>query len=189
MVAMLLGSGVARAQSSPKPWDNLRGVKVCISRIDAFLWTIDQFLNEPPKGFEEKSVIVGKDLPDLVSLRLQRSGVPFEVKMSCDSEPTLKWSVAATNPIGTGYRGGMVAVTVSTRVYDAQGKAYPWPATIYATRAFFVLGPGYSEDATELLRIFQSYVLKRIDDFIADWKMANPSGIEQPNKTLSSVQQ
>ena len=185
-MAVLLGSGIAGAQSSPEPWDNLRGVKVCISLLNAYLWA---HVTEPPQGFKEKEGSVGEDLLDLVSLRLQRSGVPFEVEPICLSEPNLIWSVQATGPIGTGYRGGRAEVTVYTRVYDAQGKAYPRRVDIYANRTFFVLGPPYSRDATELWRIFQSYVLERIDGFIADWKKANPSGIEQPNKTLSSVQQ
>lgn len=184
-MAVLLGSGIARAESPLGPWRNLRGVKVCIPTLDAVLWTS---VNKPPKGFEEKSVSVGRDLLDLVSLRLQRNGVPFKVEEFCRG-PILSWFVAATGPIGTGCRGGMVGVVVYTRVYDAEGRAYPWPVNIYAGLAAFVLGPLYSQDATELLRTFQSRVLRRIDDFIADWKKANPSGMEQPNKTLSSVQQ
>ncbi len=185
LMAVLLGSGMAKAESSllPEPWDNLQGVKVCIPSYQSFLWAS---VKEPPEGFKEKSKSVGNDLVDLVSLRLQRNGVPFEVKDFCPSRPTLNWYAGTTGPIGAGYRGGIVTVEVSTTVYDAEGKAYPWRVDIYSDSSSFVLGPYYSKDATELLRVFQNYVLEEIDNFVTAWKKANPSGTEQPNKTPSS---
>jgi len=186
LMAVLLASGIAKAESSPLlgPEGNLRGVKVCISSVaQSLLWA---FADDPPDGFTEKSTSVGNDLVDLVSLRLQRNGVPFEVKDVCPSKPNLTWLVGATGPIGAGYRGGSVKVYVSTTVYDAEGKAYPWPVNIYEGGWSFVLGPGYSKDAKEMLRVYQDYVLEAIDSFVTDWKKANPAGTEQPNKTPSS---
>lgn len=171
LMALWLGSGIAKAQSLPEPWDNLRGVKVCISSVpNSLFWTS---ADEPPEGFKEKIATVGNNLVDLVSLRLQRNGIPFEVKDFCPSEPSLLWYIGVTAPIGTGYSGGRVAVYVSTTVY-----AYPWPVDIYKNSSSFVLGPGYSKDATELLRVFQDYILEQINKFITDWKKANSSGTE-----------
>ena len=177
LMAVLLVSGIAKAESSPLPgpWNNPQGVKVCISSFQSFLWTS---VKKPPEGFKEKIESVGNDLLDLVSLRLQRNGVPFEVKGVCSAEPSLFWSVEVTAPIGAGYRGGTVTVSVSTTVYDVKGKVYPWPVPIYNYGSYFVLGPRYSRDATELLRVFQDYILEAIDDFVTGWKKANPSRTE-----------
>lgn len=176
LMALWLGSGIVKAQSLPEPWDNLRGVKVCIpSSLNSLFWAS---ADEPPEGFEEKIETVGNDLVDLVSLRLQRNGIPFEVKDFCLSEPSLFWYVGMTAPIGTGYSGGRVTVYVFTTVYDARGNAYPWLVNVYENNSSFVLGPGYSKDATELLRVFQDYILEQINEFVTDWNKANSSGTE-----------
>lgn len=177
-VAVFLASGAALAQKENPPEilgleANLQGVKVCISSsILSALWVE---VNEPPPGFTNEALKVGQDLVDLVSLRLQRNNIPFEVAPICGSEfhYRLSWAVGVTGPIGGGYRGGNLFVYVVTDAYSLQGKLYPYFVKIYETSSTFVLGPSYSSNARQLLLKLRDYVLEQLDDFIADWKKAN----------------
>lgn len=177
-VAVFLASGAALAQKENPPEilgleANLQGVKVCISSsLLSALWVE---VNEPPPGFTNEALKVGQDLVDLVSLRLQRNNIPFEVAPICgpESHYLLSWVVTVTRPIGGGYRGGSLFVYVYTNAYSLQGKLYPYFVRIYGTGTTFALGPFYSSNATQLLLQLRDYVLERLDNFIADWKKAN----------------
>ena len=173
LLPLLLSTITARAQFSFGPEINLRETSVCITSFLSTLWVS---VDDPPEGFKEESERVGNDLLDLVSLRLKRNGVPFEVKGNCLSEASLSWYVSATGPIGAGYRGGSASLYLSTKAYNSEGTVYPWPVDIYSNGSSFVIGPRYSQNAMELLRVFQEYVLERVEEFVSDWKKVNLHG-------------